>query len=82
MKKISVAKKIFKTKIGKGLTTHGLAAGAGAVAGSQATLGFMNFDPYQRRQNQKMRKLQKDFNKKVTKQIEQALKEKGYVVKD
>ena len=78
MKKISLAKKVFKTKIGKGLATHGLAAGAGAVAGSQATLGLVNFDPHQRRENEKMRRLQKKFNKQVSQQIEEALKEKGY----
>ena len=78
MKKISLAKKVFKTKIGKGLATHGLAATAGGIAGSQATLGLMNFDPYQRRENKKMRRLQRKFNDQVSKQIEQALKEKGY----
>ena len=78
---VKLAKKALKTKIGKGLATHGLAAGAGAIAGSQTTLGLVNYDPYQRAQNKKMRRIHKRFQQKVNKQIKEALKEKGYVVK-
>ena len=75
---VKIAKKALKTKIGRGLATHGLAASAGAVAGSATAFSLVNFDPHQRRENKKMRRLQRRFNNKVSQQIKEALEEKGY----
>ena len=66
-----------KTKIGLGLS-HTAALGTGAVLGTKTAFSIVNFDPHQRVNNKKMKKLQEDFNKTLNKKVNKLLKEKGY----